>query len=715
MAWLFAVGISGFELLMPTSLLLAALAVFMVAVKAMCKKSGRFCHCLIMGNDTYYKGVLLFLTAGALALLLRAGYDYTVIRPAEKLAGQNHAVKAMVMELSPGYSPDTVFAVLELQEADGVPVSGIRIRMLAQNKLKLGDVVQAEIQPDSHSPNRRYSMYAMGVQLKAYETQPLEITGSSHSPATRMRELQYLLGDAIYRSLPGRLSSAAAAMSVGDSRRLDQETVSAYRGAGLSHVLVISGGHVSAVCGAVFFLLSEGGVKRKKFSAWASIFTAVLFVCVAGFTPSLVRAALVYIFVFSGMLLGRKSDVYTSMGLAALALCLQNPYCVMDAGLQLSFAASLGALTSAAIYKKLRKSAYGRVFAKEKPPGLMAEVGDYFLKIVLATVVVHAFILPVLALESIPVSLVAVAANMVALPLLPLIILFSLIMAVPAGIPLLGLLSKGAAVFAAVLLRLLEAVAGTLAQTPWSRIYIQGYFAVAVLAAVYLLGFLAFRSYKKGTKISAVVYGVFAVAVFPAALVANSLLTQGTVKIFIAGAGPASSMVAVKDGSAVVLYRSRTSIYEIQRILDTQHVKQVEYVADLRKIRDSQEHIKLFSPGTAVNSDNFTIRHSAEPLEGINVYLVKQPKGVLACVETGNVRTALVRGSFDLTGYGRVDYILPGAGEISGTDGSFALSGAVPEWAEEYNTIQGDSGMCIWIRPGKGVKIHGARQAADGM
>ena len=88
-----------------------------------------------------------------------------------------------------------------------------------------------------------------------------------------------------------------AAMVTGDRTHLSKELRTAYRGAGLSHVLVVSGMHVSILCGDVLGRLLPNRKKRlhgytgRRVRALFSAVLALLLVGVTGFTPSVLRAA----------------------------------------------------------------------------------------------------------------------------------------------------------------------------------------------------------------------------------------------------------------------------------------------------------------------------------------------------------------------------------------------------------------------------------------
>ena len=88
-----------------------------------------------------------------------------------------------------------------------------------------------------------------------------------------------------------------AAMVLGDRTHLPKDLRSAYRAAGLSHVLVVSGMHVSILCGSVFakYLPEkkkwERGYASRRRQALFSAAMALLLAGVTGLTPSVLRAA----------------------------------------------------------------------------------------------------------------------------------------------------------------------------------------------------------------------------------------------------------------------------------------------------------------------------------------------------------------------------------------------------------------------------------------
>ncbi|MCJ8279677.1 MAG: ComEC/Rec2 family competence protein [Rivularia sp. ALOHA_DT_140] len=121
--------------------------------------------------------------------------------------------------------------------------------------------------------------------------------------------------------------------------------------AGLAHSIAASGFHVSLVLGLVL-----GFTKRftRKTQFICGCLALILFLSLAGFQPSVLRAAIMGFAALIGIGLKRKVKQLGSLTVAATLLLLINPLWIWDLGFQLSFLATLGLIvTVPAITKRL--------------------------------------------------------------------------------------------------------------------------------------------------------------------------------------------------------------------------------------------------------------------------------------------------------------------------------------------------------------------------
>ena len=122
---------------------------------------------------------------------------------------------------------------------------------------------------------------------------------------------------------------------------MPEYTIESFRKSGVSHFIVVSGLHMSVV-GMCFPFILRKLLKNKFLYVFGSCAVIVLYMGITGFSPSVVRAGVMFIVYVIGMLFNRKPDSFSSLGLAVLILTAENPYAGGNIGLLLSVTATLG-------------------------------------------------------------------------------------------------------------------------------------------------------------------------------------------------------------------------------------------------------------------------------------------------------------------------------------------------------------------------------------
>lgn len=149
-----------------------------------------------------------------------------------------------------------------------------------------------------------------------------------------------------YDSMPldQRSKSFVKALLLGDKSDLEKELKRSFSEAGVIHVLAVSGLHVGIIVllfhKALFFLRF---IKKRKPRLFIKTFLLLiiiwLFAGISGFSPSIIRAAIMFSFLTIGQLLSRHSNIYNSLALAAFLMLIINPNYLFMLGFQLSFLA----------------------------------------------------------------------------------------------------------------------------------------------------------------------------------------------------------------------------------------------------------------------------------------------------------------------------------------------------------------------------------------
>ncbi len=164
--------------------------------------------------------------------------------------------------------------------------------------------------------------------------------------------LKLSLSQALHRALGARDGGILKAMLLGDKGELPEEIKSLYQKSGISHLLAISGLHISILGAGLYRGLRRIGLPYGA----AGLPALALMSCygiLVGAGVSTLRALTMFFLVVGADLTGRTYDIRTALGIAALWLLLEQPLYVRDGAFLLSFGAVLGLTEVTPVLKEL--------------------------------------------------------------------------------------------------------------------------------------------------------------------------------------------------------------------------------------------------------------------------------------------------------------------------------------------------------------------------
>ena len=263
--------------------------------------------------------------------------------------GRSVLLEAEVESTTSSYFPSRVRAVLRVETVDREAAS-LRVECASLPVCSPGDRVKGRFALETPDDTARLNALADGIALNAAYEKGFALLGQSTSFRARTARLQKRLSAALRQGMASGPAGVLAAMVTGDRTHLSKELRTAYRGAGLSHVLVVSGLHVTIFCGLLDALPHKERERSRAYRRARSLLragTALLLVGITGATPSVLRAAVAVWVSSLGVWVGGPADTLTSLGAAGVLMCLGNGYAVYDVGFELSFAAVMGTLAGA--------------------------------------------------------------------------------------------------------------------------------------------------------------------------------------------------------------------------------------------------------------------------------------------------------------------------------------------------------------------------------
>ncbi len=143
------------------------------------------------------------------------------------------------------------------------------------------------------------------------------------------------IGQEMSRRIPEGRASMLLGMMFGETDNMDESILDLFRKNGTAHILAVSGLHVAMVYAAVSLVIPGGRIGRDLII----LFLLFLYMVLADFSPSVMRAFLMILIHIAGKRLYARYDLLSSGSLALVFLLLLNPRSLFNPGFQLSFLA----------------------------------------------------------------------------------------------------------------------------------------------------------------------------------------------------------------------------------------------------------------------------------------------------------------------------------------------------------------------------------------
>lgn len=365
---------------------------------------------------------------------------------------------------------ETRFVINNVTASDYLVTGAIWVATRQSVDVKRGDVVVV-----SGVLDQPFGVYAGVLSSATVEevTRPV--------PGDVGRVVRDHFADAVRTAIPEPQASLGIGFLTGQKSALPTELAEAMQIAGLTHIVVASGYNLTILVRMSRRLF----VKHSRFLTLFSSYTLIAsFVLVTGFSPSMTRAAFVSVLSLLIWSYGRQTHPFVLISIVAAATVLMEPSFVWgDLGWLLSFSAFLGVMILAPLLQ--------RFFFGREPPGILRQVmGE--------TIAAHLATLPVVVTAFGALSHVAIIANVLIVPLVPIAMLGTFIVGMVAlTVPSLAELVAWPVT---QLLAYMTTVAETLAGLPWAQWQVQpawwlvaGYCLVLVIACIIMQRITKYR------------------------------------------------------------------------------------------------------------------------------------------------------------------------------------------------------------------------------
>lgn len=215
---------------------------------------------------------------------------------------------------------------------------------------------------------------------------------------------------------------------IGYTDEMNENIKKAFRDSSLSHMLAVSGAHVSYIIMGVCFTLNKIKLD-KKIAKVITIIILTFFMFVTGFSPSVTRACIMGIIVLISGILYKQTDFTNGICLALLIILIANPFSIYNVGLQLSFGGTIGIVLFSKNMSKCIDMLFGNytenIYKIEKRMTIAKKHKCLeYIKAILAVILsAQIIIIPITVLNFNTISLTFWISNILASPFMGVIII----------------------------------------------------------------------------------------------------------------------------------------------------------------------------------------------------------------------------------------------------------------------------------------------------
>ena len=286
------------------------------------------------------------------------------------------------------------------------------------DKINYGDLIYLEGKLEIPKIATNYKGFDYRQYLKTKKIQGIVIADNVKILKAKYKnnliyQMQKKIKAIIKEKLPSETGDLLLAILLGDKKDLSEQIQINFKNSNLSHMLAVSGAHVSYIIIGLTYITQNSIMGKRKARVFC-IFFLIIFMAITNFTPSVTRACIMAILTLVSKILYKKADIYTNISISALIILLYNPYSLLDLGFKLSFGGTIGIVIFMRFIKK-----------KQEEPKLL----NYIKQMALVSICANIIIIPIIMNNFNTVSLTFLVSNILASPILAIIVIvgFSII------------------------------------------------------------------------------------------------------------------------------------------------------------------------------------------------------------------------------------------------------------------------------------------------
>lgn len=208
-------------------------------------------------------------------------------------------------------------------------------------KLALGDKVNAKMFLSKVDGAYKIGNYSKNIFLNAelYDFEVLK--GQENIILKCVNSVREYIKNTVFSNLSYKEASTLCALLFGEKEFFTNEFANNVTSAGVNHVMVVSGMHLTIFM--VLFISVVSKISNNRYlKAFMQLFAVFIVSCLCGFTVSILRAGIMYIIMSIGFIIKRKTVAENILGTACSFILAVNPFVIFNVAFQLSVLSTFG-------------------------------------------------------------------------------------------------------------------------------------------------------------------------------------------------------------------------------------------------------------------------------------------------------------------------------------------------------------------------------------
>ena len=234
----------------------------------------------------------------------------------------------------------------------GIQVYSSNAEFYPGNIIKItGIYAPFQISRNEGNFNEKQYYQSKKIEFRVYAEEEILVSSKRDQYMFILGNLRQKLKNIFVECMTEKDAGIMANITLGDKSLLDPEIKSLYQDAGISHILAISGLHVSLFGMGIFRLMQKLRCPRVL-CALLAIGTVYSFGLLSGMEISTVRAVCMFVLLMVSEMSGYSYDSVTAMAVSTSIQMWDNPFVIEYAGFLFSYGAVIGVTIVAKVIKQ---------------------------------------------------------------------------------------------------------------------------------------------------------------------------------------------------------------------------------------------------------------------------------------------------------------------------------------------------------------------------